>query len=100
MGGRFSATLDVGYPIYAAKFINNKTVLVAGGGGEGNNGIPNKITAVKCFYKATEKLKMLQKFRKSPCRKTKIRQCAWMLLKTAPMALKTDHSRSLLVVIS
>ncbi len=63
MGAIKSASLDVGYPIYAAKFINNKTVLVAGGGGEGNNGIPNKITAIKCFFKAPDKYKVLQKFR-------------------------------------
>lgn len=64
MGGiKKSATLYLDYPIYGAKFINNKTVLVAGGGGEGNNGIPNKITAVKCFFKATDKSKVLQKFR-------------------------------------
>lgn len=63
MGAIKSASLDVGYPIYAAKFINNKTVLVAGGGGEGNNGIPNKITAIKCFFKAPDKSKVLQKFR-------------------------------------
>ncbi|MDC6271377.1 WD40 repeat domain-containing protein, partial [Acetobacter pasteurianus] len=57
------ATIDVGYPILGAKFINNKTVLVTGGGGEGNNGIPNKITAVKCSFKVADPKRRLQKFR-------------------------------------
>ncbi|VEU23366.1 DEKNAAC104614 [Brettanomyces naardenensis] len=39
-------TLDVGYPVYGAKFVSNKTLIVAGGGGEGKNGVPNKITAL------------------------------------------------------
>lgn len=58
-----SASIDVGYPILDAKFINNKTVLVAGGGGEGNNGIPNKITAIKCSFKVNDAKRRLQKFR-------------------------------------
>lgn len=58
-----SAIIDVGYPIYGAKFVNNRTILVTGGGGEGNNGIPNKITAIKCSFKVTDKNKRLQKFR-------------------------------------
>ncbi|CAI5760652.1 unnamed protein product [Candida verbasci] len=58
-----SATIDVGYPIMGAKFINNKTILVAGGGGEGNNGIPNKITAIKCSFKINDVRRRLQKFR-------------------------------------
>ncbi|ODV86459.1 hypothetical protein CANARDRAFT_197313, partial [[Candida] arabinofermentans NRRL YB-2248] len=41
-----SFTLDLGYPIYGSKFVNGNTLIVAGGGGEGNNGIPNKITAL------------------------------------------------------
>lgn len=39
-------TLKLDYPIYTAKFLNNRTLLVAGGGGEGNNGIPNKMTVI------------------------------------------------------
>ncbi|KAK6458225.1 WD40-repeat-containing domain protein [Scheffersomyces xylosifermentans] len=58
-----SATLDVGFPIMSAKFINNKTVLVTGGGGEGNNGIPNKITAIKCSFKVQDPKRRLQRFR-------------------------------------
>ncbi|CUM65194.1 uncharacterized protein PRCAT00002822001 [Priceomyces carsonii] len=58
-----SCTIDVGYPILALKFINNKTILVAGGGGEGNNGIPNKITAIKCSFNVKEPNRRLQKFR-------------------------------------
>ncbi|KAH3671967.1 hypothetical protein OGAPHI_000153 [Ogataea philodendri] len=41
-----SHSLDLGYPIYGAKFVNENTLIVAGGGGEGSNGIPNKITAL------------------------------------------------------
>ena len=58
-----SATIDVGYPIYAAKFINGKSLLVAGGGGEGNNGIPNKITVIRNSFKVQDKTKKLQRFR-------------------------------------
>ncbi|KAI5968610.1 SED4 [Candida margitis] len=63
MGLKESASIDVGYPILGAKFINNKTVLVAGGGGEGSNGIPNKITAIKCSFKVNDAKRRLQKFR-------------------------------------
>ncbi|CAK9440129.1 uncharacterized protein LODBEIA_P42290 [Lodderomyces beijingensis] len=58
-----SVSIDVGYPIMGAKFVNNKTILVTGGGGEGNNGIPNKITAVKCSFKVKDSKRKLQKFR-------------------------------------
>ncbi|ODV81869.1 uncharacterized protein CANTADRAFT_87824 [Suhomyces tanzawaensis NRRL Y-17324] len=58
-----SATLDVGYPVYDTKFVNNKTLLVAGGGGEGNHGIPNKITAIKCSFKVADSKRRLQRFR-------------------------------------
>ncbi|CAI4050445.1 Sar family guanine nucleotide exchange factor SEC12 SKDI_14G3460 [Saccharomyces kudriavzevii IFO 1802] len=42
-----TASFNVGYPAYGAKFLNNDTLLVAGGGGEGNNGIPNKLTTLR-----------------------------------------------------
>ncbi|EJS41904.1 sec12p [Saccharomyces arboricola H-6] len=42
-----TASCNVGYPAYGAKFLNNDTLLVAGGGGEGNNGIPNKLTTLR-----------------------------------------------------
>lgn len=58
-----SAGLDVGYPIYGARFINNKAVLVTGGGGEGNHGLPNKITVIKSLFKVSDKSRRLQKFR-------------------------------------
>ncbi|OBA26039.1 hypothetical protein HANVADRAFT_3164 [Hanseniaspora valbyensis NRRL Y-1626] len=32
------------YPLYSCKFINDDLLLVTGGGGEGNNGIDNKVT--------------------------------------------------------
>ncbi|KAI5956816.1 SED4 [Candida jiufengensis] len=57
------SSIDLGYPIFGAKFINNKTVLVIGGGGEGSNGIPNKITALKCSFKTNEQNRIIQKFR-------------------------------------
>lgn len=63
MSTKESGLIDVGYPIYGAKFVNNKTIIVTGGGGEGNNGIPNKITAIKCSLKVSDKSKRLQKFR-------------------------------------
>ncbi|KAK6203369.1 uncharacterized protein RJT21DRAFT_2712 [Scheffersomyces amazonensis] len=58
-----SATIDIGFPILGAKFINNKTILITGGGGEGNNGIPNKITAIKCTFKIKDPKRRLQRFR-------------------------------------
>ncbi|GMG20743.1 unnamed protein product [Ambrosiozyma monospora] len=42
-----STTIDIGYPVYGAKFVNDDVLIVAGGGGEGKNGIPNKITALR-----------------------------------------------------
>lgn len=54
-------TLDVGYPVYGAKFVNNKTLIVAGGGGEGKNGVPNKITAI--VVHPTHPKKPLKRFR-------------------------------------
>ncbi|KAG0684070.1 Guanine nucleotide-exchange factor S12 [Pichia californica] len=41
-----SHSINVGYPVYGAQFVNNNTLIVAGGGGDGNNGIPNKMTAI------------------------------------------------------
>lgn len=41
-----SYSLNLGYPAYGAQFVNDNTVIVAGGGGDGNNGIPNKMTAI------------------------------------------------------
>ncbi|KAK9365256.1 hypothetical protein V1509DRAFT_633630 [Lipomyces kononenkoae] len=39
-----SFSLDIGYPAYAAAFASKKTLVVAGGGGEGKNGVANKIS--------------------------------------------------------
>lgn len=58
-----SAEINVGYPVYGLRFINSKTLLLVGGGGEGNNGVPNKITAIKCHFNAPDKNRRLQKFR-------------------------------------
>lgn len=54
-------TLDVGYPVYGAKFVNNKTLIVAGGGGEGKNGVPNKLTAI--IVQPDHKKKPLKRYR-------------------------------------
>lgn len=42
-----SAEFDVGYPIFGAAFAAQDKLVVTGGGGEGNNGIPNKISILK-----------------------------------------------------
>ncbi|CCE82737.1 Piso0_002479 [Millerozyma farinosa CBS 7064] len=63
MSTKESVTIDLGYPIYATKFIDSKTIIATGGGGQGNNGIPNKITAVKCSFKVADSKKRLQKYR-------------------------------------
>ncbi|SCU92921.1 LAFA_0F13696g1_1 [Lachancea sp. 'fantastica'] len=51
---------SIGYPIYGARFLNNNVLLVTGGGGEGNNGIPNKLTALQVNF---EKRKIIKRFR-------------------------------------
>ncbi|QLL31089.1 hypothetical protein HG536_0A09060 [Torulaspora globosa] len=55
-----SSTYNVGYPVYGSKFLNNTMLLVAGGGGEGNNGIPNKLTVLRVDF---EKKKVVKRFR-------------------------------------
>ncbi|CAI4294588.1 BGP_1a_G0005950.mRNA.1.CDS.1 [Saccharomyces cerevisiae] len=55
-----SANYDVGYPIYGVKFINEGTLLVAGGGGQFNSSFPNKITALKVNF---QKKKHIRRFR-------------------------------------
>lgn len=55
-----SSTYNVGYPVYGSKFLNNSMLLVAGGGGEGNNGIPNKLTVLRVDF---EKKKVIKRFR-------------------------------------
>lgn len=58
---KFETSLyNVGYPVYGARFLNNSTLLVAGGGGEGNNGIPNKLTALQVNF---SKRKVVKRFR-------------------------------------
>lgn len=63
MSAKKSAEINTGFPIYGIKFLNNNTVLAVGGGGEGNNGIPNKITAIRCSFSVKDKNRRLQKFR-------------------------------------
>lgn len=55
-----SSTYNVGYPVYGAKFLNDSMLLVAGGGGEGNNGIPNKLTVLRVNF---DKTKIIKRFR-------------------------------------
>ncbi|AET38213.1 WD40 repeat domain-containing protein Ecym_2491 [Eremothecium cymbalariae DBVPG len=55
-----STLYNVGYPVYGARFLNNTTLLVTGGGGEGNNGIPNKLTALQLNF---QKKKIVKRFR-------------------------------------
>lgn len=55
-----SSTYNVGYPVYGSKFLNDTMLLVAGGGGEGNNGIPNKLTVLRVDF---EKKKVIKRFR-------------------------------------
>ncbi|CUS23369.1 LAQU0S09e03224g1_1 [Lachancea quebecensis] len=54
------ATYNIGYPAYGARFLNDNVLLVAGGGGEGNNGIPNKLTALQVSF---DKRKVIKRFR-------------------------------------
>lgn len=54
------ANCSIGYPVYGAKFLNNHMLLVAGGGGEGNNGIPNKLTVLRVDF---SKKKIIKRFR-------------------------------------
>lgn len=53
-----SKTENVGFPVYAAKFYNETTLVVTGGGGEGNNGIPNKIALLNVDYQDSVQLKL------------------------------------------
>lgn len=54
-------SLNLGYPIYGANFVNDHTVIVAGGGGDGNNGIPNKMTAI--LIQPENKKKPIKRYR-------------------------------------
>ncbi|SSD59988.1 uncharacterized protein SCODWIG_01749 [Saccharomycodes ludwigii] len=56
-----TANYTMDYPIYGAKFINNSILLITGGGGEGANGLPNKITALNVNF--NKKKKIIKKFR-------------------------------------
>ncbi|CCH42003.1 Guanine nucleotide-exchange factor SEC12 [Wickerhamomyces ciferrii] len=62
MGKIENKTIDIGYPLYGAKFVDNHTLVTTGGGGEGNNGIPNKLTAVSVDFQSENKLKLLNDF--------------------------------------
>lgn len=51
-----SAKIDVGYPVFDAAFLSEDRLVIAGGGGEGKNGIKNKIVCFFCYaqlYKNT-----------------------------------------------
>ncbi|SMN21582.1 similar to Saccharomyces cerevisiae YCR067C SED4 Integral endoplasmic reticulum membrane protein that stimulates Sar1p GTPase activity [Maudiozyma saulgeensis] len=64
-----TCTLNVEYPVYGAQFLDNSTLLIAGGGGEGKNGIPNKLNTLTITETNTEdpkdhslKLKSINEF--------------------------------------
>ncbi|KAK9479311.1 hypothetical protein V1514DRAFT_328297 [Lipomyces japonicus] len=40
-------SINIGYPVYAAAFASDSTLIVAGGGGEGKNGVANKISVLE-----------------------------------------------------
>ncbi|KAK9458651.1 uncharacterized protein V1516DRAFT_682256 [Lipomyces oligophaga] len=40
-------TINVGFPIYTAAFADDRKLVVAGGGGEGKNGVANKISILE-----------------------------------------------------
>ncbi|CAI8507719.1 unnamed protein product [Hanseniaspora opuntiae] len=48
------------YPLYACKFIADDLLLVTGGGGEGNNGIDNKITLLSIENNKIKKFRELK----------------------------------------
>ncbi|KAL6935535.1 hypothetical protein ACO0R3_000579 [Hanseniaspora guilliermondii] len=48
------------YPLYACKFISDDLLLVTGGGGEGNNGIDNKITLLSIENNKIKKFRELK----------------------------------------
>lgn len=48
------------YPLYACKFISDDLLLVTGGGGEGNNGIDNKITLLSIDNNKIKKFRELK----------------------------------------
>ncbi|CCD27349.1 Sar family guanine nucleotide exchange factor SEC12 NDAI_0K01580 [Naumovozyma dairenensis CBS 421] len=41
-----SQVYDIKYPLYGASFLDNENLVVLGGGGEGRNGVPNKVSLV------------------------------------------------------
>ncbi|SCU89182.1 LADA_0E14092g1_1 [Lachancea dasiensis] len=58
---KFQETMySLGYPAYGARFLNDSVLLVAGGGGEGNNGIANKLTALQVNF---DKRKAIKRYR-------------------------------------
>lgn len=38
--------LQLDYPLFVAEFLDKDHVIVGGGGGEGNHGIPNKLVSI------------------------------------------------------
>ncbi|ODV93605.1 hypothetical protein PACTADRAFT_30106, partial [Pachysolen tannophilus NRRL Y-2460] len=54
------AKLSLDYPIYGSKFLNDDTLLVTGGGGEADNSVPNKLTAVTIDF---TRRKIIKRFR-------------------------------------
>lgn len=42
-----TCTFNAEYPVYGARFLENDVLLIAGGGGEGKNGIPNMLSVLE-----------------------------------------------------
>lgn len=51
-------SLDIGYPLYSAALVGDDKFLVTGGGGEGNNGIPNKISLLSITEEKDSKVEL------------------------------------------
>lgn len=45
MSDKDYATIDVGYPVFTTKFLSDERLVIGGGGGEGKNGVKNKIVS-------------------------------------------------------
>lgn len=58
-----SKTIDIKYPVYSGEFISEDKALITGGGGDGNYGIPNKISLLKInFTKDHQDLKVVDEY--------------------------------------
>ena len=58
-----NSTYNIGYPVYGARFVSNGVLVVSGGGGRGQPGLPSKLTALKVDF---AKKKPIKRFRELP----------------------------------